>query len=301
MSFVSFNRFLFLGLIGAMLLVPARSGWAQDNLGYFMPIGDSITEGFDATGNEGGWRTPLYTDLTNAGYGFTYEGDHNTFSPVTFAGTSYANAPDSSALLIANGESYSNGWSGATMVNEGNGSYSIYDSLPAWLASPDLIPSPGSSVLPSFATLEIGTNDILQGVSNVTTLLNDLNSDITEFVSLDPTAHLIVAQITPLTGGDSGYNSTVIAFNAGIPALVAAHDALGQHVSVVNLYNSISLDGSEQYDGVHPNIAGNAAIATDYLNAIEAIDPVPEPSVLALFIPGAALLIVLRRRLGQCA
>jgi hypothetical protein len=67
------------------------------------------------------------------------------------------------------------------------------------------------------------------------------------------------------------------------------------------LYNSIALDGSEQYDGVHPNIAGNAAIATDYLDAIEDVDPVPEPSVLALLVPAAALLIVLRRRLGRCA
>jgi lysophospholipase L1-like esterase len=291
-NFVSFNRIsrLLAALISLFALChPAR---AQDDQGYFMPIGDSITEGYDP----GGWRDPLYTDLVNSGYSFTYEGAHNTFAVTYEAGQS-----DGSALLVSKGEDYNNGWSGATTVYVDSSNVSIYDSLPAWFSGPDLIPSPGANVLPNLVTLEIGTNDILLGNTNVASLEADLDSDITRIISLDPTADLIVAQITPLTGAYAALNPEVIAFNEGIPALVAAHDALGQNVSIVDLYDTISLDGSEQHDGIHPTEAGDDAIATAYLNAIEQIDPVPEPSVLALLVPGAALLIVLRRRLGRCA
>jgi lysophospholipase L1-like esterase len=251
-----------------------------------MPLGDSITVGVNSTDGSG-YRDPLYTDLTNGGLSFKFVGS-------TTAG--------SDQTLINAGDQYHNGY----------GHYQIGDILanlngdvqpPAgdnneggdWLT--------GANSNPNIILLMIGTNDFLQqNYANIDTNLTNL---VTEIHTLSPNSKILIGGTIPIKGtgtnpyGDAGqtmgYYPLVLAYDNFIKNTLVNEVPNTTYVNQVS--NFLNPDGTLNFglysaDGIHPDDAGYAAIATTWDSAILQAEDAPEPGSLALFGAGALALFV---------
>jgi len=122
-----------------------------------MPLGDSITDGYQLTG---GYRTQLYKRLTNSGAIFTFVGSssNNASAPLTASGqirheghSGYRTDQIYNNLL---GNDATAGNNGGHWLDGGNG-------------------TGRSAVSPNIVLLHIGTNDRTQG-ENTQTMTNKL-------------------------------------------------------------------------------------------------------------------------------
>src|SRR5207248_3690890 len=112
----------------------------------------------------------------------------------------------------------------------------VQDNLNAWMG-------PGGAS-PQFILLMVGTNDVAYHYFNETApqRLDDLISAISDrSTGLRPDAHLIVAQITrtPTTPE----NDRFVAYKNAIPGVVANHQAKGERVTMVDMYDALSQAG----------------------------------------------------------
>ena len=170
----------------------------------------------------------------------------------------------------------------------------LYESTVSWLNfyNPDVI------------LLMIGTNDINRNYL-VSTAPDRLDQLISLIVATKPKATLIVGNLTPIDPSntyaiDTNSDTREIAFNAAIPGLVQKHhDVLGQKVYFCDLNSKLTL--ADLSDGLHPSQAGYNKMGDAWYAAIQAV---PEPSVLALFLSGCTCLggayIRRRRRDADC-
>jgi lysophospholipase L1-like esterase len=237
-----------------------------------MPLGDSITDGVGSAAG-GGYRAPLYTDLQNAGYSFTFVGSAtDNPGPLPASQQHHEGHPGYRVDQIANNLDGSDGTGG------NNGGSWFHNG-----AQPDII------------LLHIGTNDILQNF-DVANLNARIDALVNQIVTDKPSADLIISSIIPIDNPTD--NAEVQAYNTYIKnVLVPKYDALHDHVSYVDQYaNFVDAGGnlkSNLYagDGIHPDDAGYALMATTWANGIAAI---PEPASLAMF--SVASLFVLSRR-----
>ena len=105
-----------------------------------------------------------------------------------------------------------------------------------------------------------------------------------------PNAHLIVAELPPTAVPLK--NAPYQVFNATLPQIIANHQALGENVSLIDLYSPLNpaTDFSDGY--LHPNILGYDKIATAFYNGIVAV---PEPTGLGLIAMGTMANLLNRR------
>jgi lysophospholipase L1-like esterase len=204
-----------------------------------MPLGDSITDG---VGAPGGYRLPLQGKLNAVGINPDFVGSQN----------------DNSGGLS---DPEHEGHSGFTIA--GIKGLPITDRI--------------TTYQPDVTLLMIGTNDIsganAGSIPSLLAQLDDLISTI-EGITLTNGLHtkLIVAQIVPREGD----NTLTQMYNDGIPALIAAHQALGQPVSMVDMFHALNPDSSDFADTLHPNASGYDKMATVWTAGIQAA--VPEPT-----------------------
>ena len=217
-------------LITQAATVAFISGW----LGNIMPMGDSITDGNSA----GGYRDPLYTRLHNRG---------NTF---TFVGSATGNATQT---LIDAGQTHHEGHSGY-VIAAGGGRLGLDENLVTWIG-------PGAAA-PDKILLMIGSNDIGIGY-DMPTAPTRLSTLITHIYDYRPNVKLYVASIIPMTG----HEADVQAFNATIPGIVASHQALGQNVVYVPMYEAMNIN-TDLADGLHPNALGYQHMAQAWDTAL---------------------------------
>ena len=247
-----------------------------------MPLGDSITAGY--TDNpiwnepfEFGYRSGLYTRLTNAGYDFQYVGDSvqpwaNTFPGDPTNGGTHTPAVDLRPLGQDNHHGY--GGQTASFLNA---------NISTWLATDN----------PDIILLKIGTN--AQDYNGLNTLVNTI-------VTNQPSAQLIISMIMP----KYNYQQGIVDYNAYIrDTLVPTYQAAGKNVTVVDQYANFltdtndltSIDQSLFSNGInHPDNAGYDLMAETWFNGIQAVAPVPEPSSSALLGLGGLALILRRRK-----
>ena len=206
-----------------LLITQAATVDFASGLGNIMPMGDSITLGVPVSG---GYRDPLFTLLYNRGHSFT------------FVGSLTDNA---SQTLIGAGQTHHEGHSGY-VIAAGGGRPGLDENLVTWIG-------PGAAA-PEKILLMIGSNDINLGydMSIAPTRLSTL---ITHIYDYRPNVKLYVASIIPMTG----HESDVQAFNATIPGIVANHQALGQNVVYVPMYEAMNIN-TDLVDGLHPNALG---------------------------------------------
>ena len=186
-----------------------------------MYLGDSITVGY--TDNPGwnnhpfmfGYRSGLYTRLTNAGYNFQFVGGSTEpwtgISGDPTHGGTYTPAFD----LRDFGQDNHRGYGGA----------GIWGNVNSWIDADN----------PDIILLLIGINGM--GGGSQTALTNLVSS----IVAHAPDVHLIVAQITPY----SSFNQTLYDYNLYVrDTLVPGHVTAGNKVSTVDLYSFFLTDPS---------------------------------------------------------
>ena len=207
-----------------------------------MPLGDSITEGYGATGNVGGYRIELFRQAAV-----------KAAKNITFVG-SLTNGPTTvdSKTFPRN--------------HEGHGGWTI--SQIAGIADSTL-----SSNKPDIVLLKIGTNDVNgTGATTAPTGLKNLIDQITKDV---PSALLVVSSIIPIK--DDNQNQKVKTYNATIPTTVSAAAATGKHVLFVDSYAAFVADASWKTtimsDNLHPNDTGYALLGQTWYGAISASLP----------------------------
>jgi hypothetical protein len=234
-----------------------------------MPLGDSITWG--SGGVPGGYRMHLYSDLSNAGYSFTFVGTstENPSSLLRQAGqTHHEGHPAYRIDQIANNID-GNDPSGNSISNN-NGGFWFHKPTP-----PDVV------------LLHIGTNDILQNFQTSTMAMR-LDKLIGQIVADSPTSRILVSSIIPLV--DANQNQLVQAYNTQIRnVIVPKYESLGDNVFFVDQYpNFVDANGNVLArllpDGIHPNQTGYDLMGDTWAAALQ--QTVPEPTTLLLLASG---------------
>jgi lysophospholipase L1-like esterase len=264
------KRALFLSLLAFLgLLLPSH---AQITI---MPVGDSGTLGVDSyTLTSGGYRDPLYHDLTASSIAFTFVGANNDSA-----------TPD----LTAAAQTFHNGY----------GHYRINDILDNLDGNVQPVASDGNrggywltgghgtgraAVSPDLVLLEIGANDLLQHTDPqnptptdaqfLTDLEDRLHHLITTFHDLSPHTVFLVAGIYPFKNSPQ-FNTQIAAYNAYIkntlvPSLPYTH-FVDNYACFANADGSV-IDPLIGSDNVHPTRYGYPLMAENWAEAIRAIE-----------------------------
>ncbi|GGK11146.1 lipase [Streptomyces camponoticapitis] len=129
----------------------------------------------------------------------------------------------------------------------------LRSNIDGWLAASD----------PRTIMLQIGTNDVNQNydLANAPARLSEL---IDRILQQKPQIELFVATITP--EASPGLEARVKTFNAEVPGIV---DSKGPRVHLVDMYKALTV--ADLADGVHPNAAGYAKMATVWYNALRSV------------------------------
>jgi hypothetical protein len=202
-----------------------------------MPLGDSITAGYTDNSDwtvpfEFGYRSGLYTRLTNAGYNFQFVGE----SAEPWNGI--YGVPSNTPILDLRplGQDKHRGYGGETILetNSGAAGYIAND-------NPDII------------LLLIGINGNLNRANPA-----ELEILVNTIFTADPDVHLVVAQITPYHPDYNDRNiDDIIPYNTYIrDTLVPTRAAQGYHISTVDMYSlflSNPADPTSVMTGLHSN------------------------------------------------
>ena len=202
-----------------------------------MPLGDSITEGVGGDGG-GGYRLPLFQQLTSAGYRVQMVGNHM--------------ARPSTDLP----EPFHEGHSGWTIGG-------IHQHMVAWLEGVDD---------PDVVLMHIGTND--SGAADFNNRIDALDSLITTIVETRPMTHIVVTTLLPRS--DATLDAKIQEqFNPFVQPLVERHQAQGHRVHFFDMHARLSCErpenGGDMNDGLHPNKDGYVKMAAAYAEPVQAI------------------------------
>jgi lysophospholipase L1-like esterase len=208
-----------------------------------MPLGDSITHGFIPNTNnqsDGGYRVELFRQAVVDGH------------DITFVGPQQPNGPDQ-----VQGQPFPRNHAGIS----GDSVPGVSGRVGAAIAATD----------PHIILLHIGTNDIGGGMPNA--VLGNLENLLDQITEQAPDALLVVAQIIPRRQG----NGPTQAYNAGIPALVEARAAEGDHVVLLDMFapfvNDPAFATALLGDNLHPTVAGYNLMGQTWYGAIESFLP----------------------------
>ena len=268
------QRVLFcLLLLGVLLsargeLVPANFSAAQPI--KVMAIGDSITD--DCVYN-GAWRQYLQPLLDANGYPFVFVGRVQSMPSGSFTKTQHEGY--CGAVIAPPGVMTSpvNGYAGTNV-------YLLKIAADALTnATPDLV------------LVLIGANDIGRGRDPYQVATNDMPNLLDIIFSNAPNANVILAKITSLynanlTGLTYGaYATNVPIYNAALQAMVNQRRALGQNVSLADMFSVVKRVVMFNSDNVHPNTTGLQAVAQEWFTRIQAIT-ITTNQVTSTLIPG---------------
>jgi lysophospholipase L1-like esterase len=200
-----------------------------------LPLGDSITHGFNST-DDAGYRSALFKLAVTANQNVTFIG-------------SLSNGPST----VSNKTFPKN--------HEGHDGISI-TGITGYVP-----PKKAFTTTPHIVLLHIGTNDMTSN-ADPTTAANQLDTLITNLVEAAPSALVVVAKIVPLGYSNTNYNSYI----AKIPDLVKAHASKNQNVVMVDMSTLPSSDirGS---GNVHPTDKGYSDMADLWYGVIKSYLP----------------------------
>ena len=194
---------------------PARRGAVR-----YLPLGDSITEGF---GVPGAYRTVLWQELV--------ERDHDR---IDFVGSQSGGPPSL-------GDQDHEGHSGWCIVGScsGGGKDVVLPQIDGWLRTsrPDIV------------SIHLGTNDILHGATGFTTA-DRLDRLVARVYAANPDAYVVLVQIIPMAG-----RPEQVAYDALVPKVAAKYRAQGRAVSVVDMSTLLTVP-TDYRDALHPTQAG---------------------------------------------
>ncbi len=239
-----------------------------------MPLGDSITSGYTNNSWSGngaftfGYRGPLYTKLTNAGYDFQFVGA--------------STEPWTPAHIYQDGQWYTSNAaptsvSGPDLRTVGQDGHRGY-----WGQRTDWIASNVVSWLntdnPDIVLLMLGTNNTDLATANLTaeptTSENQLRDLVQTIVNTKPAAQVVVAQISPRIGANTTTGAVVKYNNYIENTLVPYFQGLGKDVTTVDQYANFVSGGVINTSlfatdsSVHPSTTGYSKIAQTWFDGI---------------------------------
>ena len=230
------------------------------NIGAVWFIGDSITQSnADGDGN-GSPRKSLYDLLMANGYNFTYTG-HWT--------ANIDGLPDTGATPDTNLYQYHSGISGSVIGSDYSGRTGMTAGTPGFWTSGRL-----AVVKPDVILIMLGTNDVDVPIDlpnapgRLTTLLNTIYA---QPGVRNPS--VFVASIPPNRTTIPDDPTNTAAFNAAVPGVVTAQQALGREVRFVDNFTPLNNAYATNMmgDNLHPNATGNNTMAQQWFNAISSV------------------------------
>jgi lysophospholipase L1-like esterase len=268
--------FFCLLLPGALL--PARGELVLANFNAanpikIMAIGDSITD--DCVFN-GAWRQYLQPLLETNGYPFTFVGRVASVAVGSFTKTQHE------------------GYCGAVVAPPGVLTYPVngYADTNVYLLK--IVADAFTNATPDLVLVLIGANDIGRGRNPWQVATNDMPNLLDIIFSNTPSADVILAKITSLYHDVSGLNykayyTNVSIYNAALQAMVNQRRALGQKVSLADMFSAVGISQTMfNSDGLHPNALGLQAIAQEWCTRIQAITLTTNP-VMSTLIHGGGV------------
>ena len=232
-------------------------------------VGDSISVGYTDNPKwrvpfEFGFRSGLYTRLTNSGVAVQFVGS----SPEPWNGSSKknygvpTNVPTLDLRML--GQDHCEGYGGRKSAY-------ILANIAPWLTthSPDVV------------LLMIGINDIHASAAEPVATEQNLSNIVFTVTTQVPQARLVVAQITPYGTNCPG----IVKYNTYIRTVLVPHFARqGKHVSTVDQYANMLIPGTDKIDGTHfsnginhPNAVVYDRMAQTWFNGIKALNLTPTP------------------------
>ncbi|HAT11891.1 MAG TPA: hypothetical protein DCS97_15170, partial [Planctomycetes bacterium] len=247
----------------ALLLFSGVPAVAAD-LGAIWCIGDSITQSNADGDPNGSPRKSLKALLLTNGYTFSYTGDRTTTNDDGMYDGSFANAID-------NLYQFHSGISGSTIGANAHGRTNITAGVPTFWTSGRL-----AVVKPNIILIMLGTNDVdlnddlAHAPARMGTLIDTIYGQ--RSVS-DPDPTVFVAQIVPNRRHLETHTAAVSAFNAALPAVVAAQQNIGRKVHLVDQFTPINNNyaATMMADDLHPNAVGNDTMAQQWFAAIQSV------------------------------
>ena len=128
----------------------------------------------------------------------------------------------------------------------------------------EMLPNLLGGDAPDAILLLVGTNDITQESTPQATIGQDIRGILNTIAAESPLIHVYVATAPPISSEHTN-PTKVPAVNAAITTAVQQAIADGLNASLVSMSN---LTLADLYDGKHPNEAGYAKIASNWINAI---------------------------------
>jgi lysophospholipase L1-like esterase len=222
-----------------------------------MAIGDSITD--DCSVN-GAWRQYLQPLLETNGYPFTFVGRNQSTPSGSFTKVQHE------------------GYCGAVVAPPGVLTYSVHGYAGPEVYLQTIVPDAFTNgTIPDLVLVFIGVNDIGRGRNPYQVATNDMPTLLNLIFSNAPNANVILPKITTLSLNTSGldYASNfvnVATYNDALQAMVNQRRALGQNVSLADMFSAVGVSPTMfMADGLHPNALGLQAIAQEWLTRIQAI------------------------------
>jgi len=222
-----------------------------------MAVGDSITD--DCVFN-GAWRLHLQPLLDTNGYAFTFVGRQNSTVVGSFTQTAHE------------------GYCGAVIAAPGVMSSAVHGYPGTNVCLADIVPDALTNITPDLMLILIGVNDLGHGRDPRFTATNDLATLLGFIFSNAPAAHVIIAKVTSISDATdvSGLNYSLDAadvpiYNAALQLMVNQRHAAGQNVFLADMFSAVNTSTMLNSDGLHPNAAGLAAIAQEWLTRIQSI------------------------------
>ncbi|MBN1759801.1 MAG: hypothetical protein JW863_15850 [Chitinispirillaceae bacterium] len=205
------------------------------------PYGNSITQ---AAGDHDSYRYPLWKKLIDAGISFDFVGSMTTnFNNVT---RSYA---DYKGKQFDRDHEGHWGWRADEILNKAN------DNINNWL----------TRYSPEMVLLHIGSNDCIQGQDNNTTQ-TEITQIIQKLRGKNENVVIFLATLIPCNASSSA-SSLVSDLNNRIKTLVTQQTTETSPVILVDQFAGF-ISGGDQYDGIHPNPAGEEKMAQKWFDAI---------------------------------
>lgn len=249
-------------LVLAGLLTTARASLVLNNYSAanpikIMAIGDSITDDCEVNG---AWRQYLQPLLETNGYPFIFVGRNQSTPSGNFTKVQHE------------------GYCGAVVAPPGVLTYSVHGYAGPEVYLQTIVPDAFTNgTIPDLVLVFIGVNDIGRGRNPYQVATNDMPTLLDLIFSNAPNASVILAKITTLALNTTGldYSSNwlnVATYNDALQAMVNQQRALGQNVSLADMFSAVGNSATMfSSDGLHPNALGLQAIAQEWLARIQAI------------------------------
>ena len=225
------QRVLFsLILLGALMSARGElvlANFSAANPIKIMAVGDSITD--DGVFN-GAWRLYLQPLLEANGYPFTFVGRNQSMPSGNFTKTNHE------------------GYSGAVIAPPGVLNYAVHGYAGTNVYLQKIVADALTNATPDLVLVMIGVNDIGRGRDPYQVATNDMPNLLDLVFSNAPNANVILAKVTSLYGASLPALTTpptatnISTYNAALQAMVNQRRALGQKVSLADMFSVVDID-----------------------------------------------------------